>query len=319
MTRHGRANEPEDLARLFVERANAGDAAGLADLYEPDAVLGFPPGQQVAADHRPPRAAPVSDPASGQTPHLAAGLVGLADLSRLDPHIRPEIDRCALITIDTQVDFLEGGSSPLRGTGQVLPAIGCLVEAFRSAGRPIIHVIRLYAGTDVDLVRRTLIESGAPIVRPGSPGSQLAAELRPPGSAELDTRRLLGGDLQWFGPTEAVIWKPRWSAFYRTPLHDHLTSLKANTLIVAGLNYPNCPRATIADASAYDYRVIVAADAISGVMDLHLDEAVRIGAIPMASTAVAALLRGAPSHPGGIANQRRAPVAVPRPSTDTQP
>jgi uncharacterized protein (TIGR02246 family) len=37
--------EPEDLARLFVERANAGDADGLAELYEADAVLGFPPGQ----------------------------------------------------------------------------------------------------------------------------------------------------------------------------------------------------------------------------------------------------------------------------------
>jgi uncharacterized protein (TIGR02246 family) len=39
-----RAAQPEDLARLFVERANAGDAEGLAELYEPDAVLGFPPG-----------------------------------------------------------------------------------------------------------------------------------------------------------------------------------------------------------------------------------------------------------------------------------
>jgi uncharacterized protein (TIGR02246 family) len=42
---HRRAAEPEDLARLFVERANAGDAEGIADLYEPDAVLAFPPGQ----------------------------------------------------------------------------------------------------------------------------------------------------------------------------------------------------------------------------------------------------------------------------------
>ena len=40
-----RAAEPEDLARLFVERANAADADGLAALYEPDAVLAFPPGQ----------------------------------------------------------------------------------------------------------------------------------------------------------------------------------------------------------------------------------------------------------------------------------
>lgn len=40
------ALEPEDLTRLFVERANAGDAAGIAALYEPDAVLAFPPGEQ---------------------------------------------------------------------------------------------------------------------------------------------------------------------------------------------------------------------------------------------------------------------------------
>jgi uncharacterized protein (TIGR02246 family) len=39
------AREPEDLARLFVQYAKAGDAEGLAALYEPDAVLAFPPGQ----------------------------------------------------------------------------------------------------------------------------------------------------------------------------------------------------------------------------------------------------------------------------------
>lgn len=43
-TRHAR--EPEDLSRLFVERANAGDADGMAELYEPDAVLAYPPGSR---------------------------------------------------------------------------------------------------------------------------------------------------------------------------------------------------------------------------------------------------------------------------------
>jgi ketosteroid isomerase-like protein len=38
------AVEPDDLARFFVERANAGDVDGLVALYEPDAVLTFPPG-----------------------------------------------------------------------------------------------------------------------------------------------------------------------------------------------------------------------------------------------------------------------------------
>lgn len=40
------AREPEELARLFVERANAHDAEGVAALYAPDAVMGFPPGRE---------------------------------------------------------------------------------------------------------------------------------------------------------------------------------------------------------------------------------------------------------------------------------
>ncbi|MDQ1359680.1 MAG: hypothetical protein QOJ44_57 [Acidimicrobiaceae bacterium] len=39
-----RAHKPEDLTRLFVERANAGDAAGIAALYEEEAVMAYPPG-----------------------------------------------------------------------------------------------------------------------------------------------------------------------------------------------------------------------------------------------------------------------------------
>jgi ketosteroid isomerase-like protein len=38
------AKQPEDLTRLFVERANADDADGMAALYAPDAVLAYPPG-----------------------------------------------------------------------------------------------------------------------------------------------------------------------------------------------------------------------------------------------------------------------------------
>jgi ketosteroid isomerase-like protein len=41
-----RAARPEDLSRLFVERANAGDVEGLVALYEPDAVVAFPPGEE---------------------------------------------------------------------------------------------------------------------------------------------------------------------------------------------------------------------------------------------------------------------------------
>jgi uncharacterized protein (TIGR02246 family) len=45
MTQHERAMKPEDLTRLFVERANAGDAEGIAELYEDQAVMAYPPGE----------------------------------------------------------------------------------------------------------------------------------------------------------------------------------------------------------------------------------------------------------------------------------
>ena len=38
------AQEPQDLGRLLEARLNAGDLEGLLALYEPEAVLHFPPG-----------------------------------------------------------------------------------------------------------------------------------------------------------------------------------------------------------------------------------------------------------------------------------
>jgi ketosteroid isomerase-like protein len=46
MSNQERAQHPEDLTRLFVQRANAGDAAGIAELYEEGAVMAYPPGGQ---------------------------------------------------------------------------------------------------------------------------------------------------------------------------------------------------------------------------------------------------------------------------------
>ncbi|MGO4533427.1 YybH family protein [Leifsonia sp. 2MCAF36] len=39
-----RPAQPEDLGRLFIEQANAGDVDALTDLYEEDAVLALPDG-----------------------------------------------------------------------------------------------------------------------------------------------------------------------------------------------------------------------------------------------------------------------------------
>jgi ketosteroid isomerase-like protein len=83
------AVEPNDLPRLFVERANAGDVDGLAALYEPDAVLTFPAGH-VARGRRAIRAVyqelladrPMFKPGE-QQPSLVSGDLALTS-TRLD-------------------------------------------------------------------------------------------------------------------------------------------------------------------------------------------------------------------------------------------
>ncbi len=210
----------------------------------------------------------------------------------LDHYIAPDLARSALLVIDTQVDFCDGGASPIPGTTAVLPTIASLLVAYRSAGLPIVHVVRLYEGDDVDLLRRTALLGGAPIVRPASAGSQIAPELWPEGAGELDAISLLAGCVQKVGVCEVVVWKPRWSAFYRTPLDGHLAGASVTTVVVAGCNYPNCPRATIYDASERDYRVLVASDAMSGLDGWHLIEAERIGVVHAPSATLVERLEG---------------------------
>ncbi len=194
-----------------------------------------------------------------------------------DPHTSPELDRSALIVIDTQVDFCDGGTSPIPGTTAVLPAIAQLLAAYRSVNRPIIHVVRLYDGDDVDLPRRAAIAVGAPIVRPGSAGSQIAPTLLTENTGPLDAATLLAGHPQQLDEREWAMWKPRWNAFHRTPLDQHLTCEGVSTVVLAGCNYPNCPRATVYGASERDYRVLLIDDAISGVQPHHLEEAALLG------------------------------------------
>ncbi len=211
-----------------------------------------------------------------------------------DEHVAPRPESSALLIIDTQVDFVDGGASPIDGTSAVVPRLVALRDAFRAAGRPIVHVVRIYTGDDVDRVRRTAIARGSGLVAPGSPGSLVVPELRSGWAAEPEPRRLLAGELAEVAPGEVVMWKPRWSAFHRTRLHEHLTGLGVDTLVVAGCNFPNCPRATIFDGSARDYRLLVPSDAVSRITPAHLDELGGIGALHAGTGEIIAALR-----PGG--------------------
>lgn len=198
----------------------------------------------------------------------------------MNEYTRPNPDSAALLTIDMQQDFVRPeGNATIDGTVETVPRIRRLTEAFRSAGRPIVHVIRLYKGdgSNVDPCRRDVIEAGADIVRPGTDGAELVEALAPSEEVRLDTEQLLRGDFQKVGPREWVMYKPRWGAFYRTELNEFLAARTIDTVAVCGCNFPNCPRTTLYEASERDYRLVFVPDATSGVYERGVEELENIG------------------------------------------
>lgn len=176
----------------------------------------------------------------------------------------PHWPASALLTIDVQRDFLSGRPYGVAGTSETLPELHALATAYRKAGLPIVHVVRLYLadGSNADISRRDLLRSGAVVARPGTAGAELADGLAPPGT-ELDAAALLRGEVQQVGPNEHVMFKPRWNAFFETPLDAWLRGREVDTVVVAGCNFPNCPRGTLFGASERDYRAVAVSDAIS--------------------------------------------------------
>ncbi len=203
----------------------------------------------------------------------------------------PHWDRSALVVIDVQNDFLDGGAATIDGTSAVLPAVADVVTAFRAAGRPIAHLIRLYppGGSDVDPPRRDAVERGARVVAPGSRGAQIPGDLLGR-HVDLDADLLLSGQPQRLADAEVIMFKPRWSGFHRTRLEAWLTGHGCDTVVVAGCNLPNCPRATLFDASERDFRAVLVADAISRSSDERIGDLRGIGVTVVRSSDVRAAL-----------------------------
>jgi nicotinamidase-related amidase len=200
-----------------------------------------------------------------------------------DLYLAPEPKRSALLTIDVQSDFtLPGSPAEIPGTYEVVPSVARLVAAFRAAGRPVIHMVRLYRpdGSNVDLCRRQAVKDGWRAAQPGSAGAEIVTEISP---ASLDSKSLLRGALQPAGANEWISYKPRWGAFFGTRLDWLLNELDVSTLVICGCNFPNCPRATIYEASERDFRIILVSDAISGFYERGREELENIG-VQVAST-----------------------------------
>ena len=160
----------------------------------------------------------------------------------------------ALIIIDMQNGFLNP-ESPLciKGAKATVPACAETIAACRAKNIPIIFVNRAYRadGSDVEHTRKALWARGGKPLTPGSTGP-LSVE-NPPEFHKTDA--------------DYEIIKPRYSAFFQTPLDLLLRRLGVDTLILTGTTTPNCIRTTCYDAISLDYRVVVLEDCCSSNSD----------------------------------------------------
>ena len=198
----------------------------------------------------------------------------------------PQKGTAALLTLSAQQDFVSA-ASPYRvaDAHRVLPALARTVRGFRARGAPLFHALRLYRpdGSNVDACRRQAVEEGLRVFMPGTRGVELLDEVGPGTAPRLDARGLLDGGFQALGEAEWAFYRPRWGAFHETALEARLNGLGVTTLVICGFNFTTAMRATIYEASARDYRIVVVSDAVGGGSAAAIQELARIGVYLMPS------------------------------------
>ncbi len=161
--------------------------------------------------------------------------------------------KTALMIVDMQKDFVEaGGAMRIPGAVEVVPKIKRALEASRKAGLPIFHVKRVHRadGSDVEKFRYEMFRK-TPYAVEKTEGSEIVEQLKP-------------------REGETILPKTRFSAFFYTNLDSLLRRAGVGKIVLAGIQSPNCIRATAVDALALDYDVVLLTDAIgSKTKEIH--------------------------------------------------
>jgi nicotinamidase-related amidase len=157
----------------------------------------------------------------------------------------------ALIVVDMQNDFVsDGGSLQVPDAQATVPTIAELVRRFRAAGAHIVFTQDTHRDGDPEFAIWPVhaVE--------GTRGWQIVDALHPL-------------------PDDIVLRKPRYDAFYGTPLDHLLRQWGVETLVICGTVANICVHYTAASAALRWYGVVIPRDAISALDPFDLASSLR--------------------------------------------
>lgn len=175
-----------------------------------------------------------------EVPHYA-----VADRVALDPATT------AVVVVDMQHDFVsEGGALQGPDTAATVPVIADLLERARSAGVFVAYSQDTHAEGDPEWA------IWPEHARVGTWGWEIVPELAP-------------------REGELVVRKPRYDAFYGTPLEHELRLRGIATLVICGTVANICVHYTAASAALRWFRVVIPRDGISALDPFDLESSLR--------------------------------------------
>lgn len=159
-------------------------------------------------------------------------------------------ERDALVVVDVQADFLPGGSLAVSDGDEVVPVLNRYLALARRKRLPV------FASRDWHPARHCSFKlSGGPWPEhcvAGTPGAAFAPGLELSADAVIISK----------GTQEQA---DAYSAFEGTDLARRLRDIGARRLLVGGLATDYCVRATVSDALAEGFDVLLLQDAIRAV------------------------------------------------------
>ena len=170
---------------------------------------------------------------------------------QLEEEVRLDPARTALLVIDMQNDFVRRGGSLLVPDAQAtIPAVSRLLDLAREHEMHVVYSQDTHRPGDPEW--RIWPEHA----REGSWGWRIVTELTPT-------------------TDDVILRKPRYDAFYGTPL-DHLLRLWGiDTLVICGTVANICVHYTAASAALRRYDVVIPRDAISALDPFDLESSLR--------------------------------------------